>query len=248
MTSALGISDELTTFSRWFTGVLAFIGWPSASCALVGLMQRGNRPEVKYTWLLPLILPIAALACTVSFRQEYFQIVIAAVGVIASRHAYKLGLALSKSWRQLGSQSKLFAPYLWAINTVGIWLALQIVFFFNAPSTPHEQGDVSVGWTTVCELGVISYATGIATALSCRSRRLGTQLGAVLTIQTPTIMILGASIVAGLLNGITAALGGIFDLNVAIVAVCSLPVMLMPSIAGALTVNAAKSLRPQRTK
>lgn len=159
-----------------------------------------------------------------------------------------MGLALSKSWRQLGSQSKLFAPYLWAVNAVGIWLALQMVLYFNSPSTPHEQGDVSVGWTTVFALGAISYATGIATALSCRSRRVGTQLGAVLTIQTPTLMILGASIVAGLLNGIMAALGGVFDLNVAIVAMCSLPVMLMPSIAGALTVNAAKSLRRQRTE
>lgn len=248
MSSALGISDQLTTFSPLFTGVLAYIGFPSAGCALVGLMQRGNRPEVKYTWLLPWVVPLLSLACVLSFRQEYFQIAIAAIGIVTSRHAYKLGLFLSKSWRQLGSQSKLLAPYLWAINAFGIWLVLDLVRIWSMPSSPHEQSSSAVGWGITSAMAALSYGTGLATAFGCRSRRLGTQFGAVLTIQVPTIIILMSCLIAGVLNGTAIAATGVVDFNMALVSFCSLPLMVLPSIAGALTAHAARAIRSERTK
>lgn len=233
MTCALGISDELTTFSRWFSFVLAFICWPAAACALVGLLQRGNRPEVKHSWLLPLLVPVGLSICASIWNEDISALLVGLAGLAASRMSYRAGFVLSGWWRKLGSPSKLFAPYVWTITSVGVLLAGLLISTLSSHSDPHVQSSVSSGITSLNLLAIISLVSGIVTANSCRSQRLATKLAAALTMQLPTICLLGYGLVAGLGYGLSLAVSGRIDFTIFLVAMLSFPVMIFPSLLGA---------------
>ncbi len=246
MTCALDISDELTTFARWFSNVLAIICWPAGACSLVGFMQRGNRPEVKHTWLLPLLVPVGLAIYSSIWRGDLSMLGLAVTGVAASRFSYQTGFVLSKWWRQLGSQSKLFAPYLWTVTSVGVFLILYLISFFSRPHDPHVQSTASAGLFGIQVLGGLSFATGLTAAIACRSRRLATQIAAALTIQLPTAAMLGYALIAGLGNGVLSVLSGQLDFAVFQVSLCALAIMILPSIGGAICACAGRAAQDRR--
>lgn len=247
MTSALSISDELTTFSTWFSYVLAFISWPAGASALVGFMQRGDRPEVKHSWLVPLSVPLLmAIGACVS-RQDLLPLPATIAGIAVARLSYRIGRLSSKWWRQLGSQSKLFGPHLWATCGLGLILAMYLAGSLSRSSGPHVQPSLQAGISSLYMLSFLSLMAGIETAHSCKSRKFATQLGAVLTMQLPMMALLGSAIVAGLFQTGIGLFTGVSGTQATLVSLLCMPLLIVPSTIGTGIVYGCKSIRANRT-